>query len=89
MTGALVAASSSGQLSTVQLLVDNGGDVSGLMLYSQTASYCRPLQGAASQGHIGMVKFLLKLGAHAHDPDVGYFGSALMAATGSKQNAPA
>lgn len=89
MTGALVAASSSGKLSTVQLLVDNGGDVNGLMLYSQTASYCRPLQAAASKGHIEMVKFLLTLGAHAPDSDEGYFGSALMAAAGSKKNASA
>ncbi|KAF2108794.1 ankyrin repeat-containing domain protein [Lophiotrema nucula] len=51
MTTALVAAAGAGRIETVNVLIDSGADANGLANPSQTASYCTPLQAAASKGH--------------------------------------
>lgn len=80
MTSALIAASLGGYVKTVHLLAKHGANVSSLAQPSKTASYCTPLQAAASKRHLDVVKLLISLGAEVNGTDEGWFGTALVAA---------
>lgn len=55
---ALQIASAKGNISVVELLLENGAEVDGLMGYPPT-----PLQEASARGNLAVVEFLLKRGA--------------------------